>query len=125
MKRYIGIDYGAARIGLALGDDETRVASPLRIVKTLGEAAELIREEGVDCLVIGVPSAIEGDKGDMPKKVERFAAELSRKCGLPYKLVDERFTSKIAEDLLRPEKGRPDEDAVAAMLILQSYFDRL
>lgn len=129
--RYLGIDYGGKRIGLALGDDETFIASPFQVIEA-GKSADavedlalIIKEEDIGAVVIGLPISLkEGREGDQARLTRRFGEALEKENKVKVVYEDERMTSKQADALLRdalPEK----RDAVAAMVILQSYLDKL
>lgn len=123
--QYLGIDYGDRWIGLALGDDEIRIASPFLTFENTGDATlieleTLVMSEGIDCIVVGVPLN-PGESGEQEEKTRAFMRELSYRVLCPVKEFDERFTSKEARTHMRAGGG--DEHALAAMLILQSYLD--
>lgn len=122
---YLGIDYGDRWIGLALGDDETNIASPFLTVEnngeqTLIEIETLVMSEGVDTIVVGVPFN-PGQSEEQQEKTRGFIRELGYRVLCPIREFDERFTSKEARTHMR--EGGGDEHALAAMLILQSFFD--
>ena len=122
---YFGIDYGDRWIGLALGDDETNIASPFLTVEnngeqTLIELETLVMAEGVDAIVVGVPFN-PGQSDEQQEKTRAFIRELGYRVLCPIREFDERHTSKQARTHMREVGG--DEHALAAMLILQSYFD--
>jgi len=129
--KYLGIDYGGKRIGLAIGDDETFIAAPFEILETgdLSEAVEdlslILKEEDVGAIVVGLPVSLkESGEGQQARLTRRFGAALERESKIKVIYEDERLTSKQAASLLKealPER----KDAVAAMIILQSYFDKL
>ncbi len=124
MKRYLGIDYGTKRIGLALGDNLTKIATPFKVVGSLADVVAAIKEEDVDHLVVGVPLTMNKEKGHMHDKVEEFISDLSDLSGLPIERVDERLSSKAGDALIGGKKDKAPRDAIAAMLILQSFFDK-
>lgn len=123
--QHLGIDYGDRWIGLALGDDETNIASPFLTVEnngeqTLIEIETLVMSEGVDVIVVGVPFN-PGQSEEQQEKTRAFIRELGYRVLCPIREFDERFTSKEARTHMR--EGGGDEHALAAMLILQSFFD--
>ncbi|MDX1503227.1 MAG: Holliday junction resolvase RuvX [Thermoanaerobaculia bacterium] len=134
--RSLGIDFGERRVGLAISDPEGRVAVPLRTVERESDRslvrrlASLCREEGVEQLVLGHPRGLDGHRGAAARRVERFAERLARATGLPFRLEDESLTSREAENRVaaagsgRRRGARPDLDAVAAQIVLQSHLDR-
>src|SRR5467141_184726 len=147
--RILGVDYGRARIGLAIADNESRMPQPLGTMERINRnedmrrLRELIREHGVRQIVVGLPLRLDGSRGEMAEEVERFAQRLRKQIGVPVELMDERLTSWEAERLMEEIQGRfiRDEklaggkksnnaqaemtvDAVAAAVILKEYLDR-
>lgn len=119
----LGIDWGKARIGLALGNTQTKLASPLKAVASLDEIEQIIKSEKIDKLVVGNP--IIDATGAPSEDFVAFISDLQTRCPLPLELVDERFSSQMADQLVRFKSRDGQRDAVAAMLILQAYFDGL
>lgn len=118
--RYLGIDYGQKKIGLALSDPEGRVAFPHSTVRTLEEAVALAKRAGVSAVVVGLPIPFRGRPSAQARPVRAFAGRLARALQLPIAFENEALTTKIAERHTAREKA----DASAAALILQSYLDR-
>ena len=120
--RYLALDVGDRRIGLAVGDDAHGLSRPLRtlvrrsVVKDLAEIERIAREETVDALVIGRPLTLGGEEGHQAERVRRFATA-SEKLGFPVRLYDERHTS--SEAALR---GARDLDAGAAPILLEDFL---
>ena len=120
--RYLALDVGDRRIGLAMGDDAHGLSRPLRtlvrrsVVKDLAEIERITREEAVDALVIGLPLTLGGEEGHQAERVRRFATE-AEKLGLPVRLYDERHTSTEAE-----LRGARDLDAGAATILLEDFL---
>lgn len=126
----LAFDFGPARIGVALGNTISASARPLTTiaetesVRRFAAIANLITEWGPQVLIVGRPVNINGETSEMTGRAERFARQLQGRFGLPVKFADERYTSAIAEEALKPtraEKGKID--AAAAALILQSWLD--
>ena len=139
------MDYGRARIGVAVADAETQLPRPLLTLERVNRnedmrrLRELAREHGVRQIVVGLPLRLDGTRGEMADEVTRFAARLRKQLGLPVDLVDERLTSWEAERLLEEQSGRvlhdakqvkrgqkpvrASVDAVAAAVILKEYLD--
>jgi putative holliday junction resolvase len=136
--RFLAVDYGERRIGLALSDPTATIAQPLptlqrRRGKRPPTAAilELAAEHEVAGFVLGLPITLEGTESDWTREVRAFGDRLAGRAGLPVHYVDERMTSVAAEravrsiGLPRRERERKDRvDAAAAVLILQSFLDR-
>lgn len=127
MKKFLGIDWGEKRIGLALGDSETKIATPFCIVSSLDEVLRLIKEEEVECVVIGKPYSISNLSTDkqVSKIYSTFLKSLKEKAGVDVFTIDERLSSKAADALVGTKKTKASRDSIAAMIILQSYLDRL
>ncbi|MFZ5541155.1 MAG: Holliday junction resolvase RuvX [Pseudomonadota bacterium] len=115
----LGFDFGARRIGVAIGNTLTREARPLAIVDAAGEArwariAALIAEWQPARLVVGIARHPDGAAHEMTQRCERFARQLEGRYRLPVARVDERYSSAVVEG------GRDD---AAAAVILQQYLD--
>ncbi|TSC78178.1 MAG: putative holliday junction resolvase [Parcubacteria group bacterium Gr01-1014_33] len=125
--RYLGIDYGEKRIGIALSDPEGRIAFPettlfqpnaARVVKKI---KTLLEKERVSTIVIGLPLGLDGKETEESHAVRRFAEKIKKSISLPIEFENEMFTSRMVE-----HKGVKKEhtDAAAAAVILQSYLDK-
>jgi putative Holliday junction resolvase len=132
-RRYMGLDVGERRIGVALSDASGVLASPLTTIgardRPLERIEKLAREHGVVALVVGLPLTLRGEVGPQAQVVQKFAAALEAAVGLPVHLFDERLTSAAADQMLRemgvkPEKRKLQIDQVAAAIILQDYLDQ-
>jgi putative Holliday junction resolvase len=149
--RILALDYGRARIGVALADRAAGIAQPFTTLDRINRnedmrrLRELARAEGVKEIVVGLPLKLDGAHGEMADEAARFAERVRKQIGLPVEMVDERLTSWEAERILEEELGRrivretlrpgekrktrePDGkytvDAVAAMVILREYLAR-
>ena len=120
--RYLALDVGDRRIGVAVGDDAHGLVRPLRtlsrrsVVKDLAELRKVARDEKVDALVIGLPLTLRGEEGHQAERVRRFATAIEE-LGLPVQLYDERHTSSEAE-----LRGAKDIDAGAATILLEDFL---
>ncbi len=132
--RYLGIDLGRARIGLALADDVLRTARPLKAVARRDEATDLgaigdvAREYEVTQAIVGLPLNMDGTEGPSARLARAFAPRLSAALGVPVDLFDERLSTFEAEDRLRARgvtaRDMKDKvDAEAAAVILQGWLD--
>jgi len=133
--RFLGVDLGRARIGLALADDVLRTARPLRTIArrtdaaTLAEIGRAAREFEVDRAVVGLPLNMDGSEGEAARTARGFAAKLAIALSIPVELFDERLSTFEAETRLR-DRGfsakdrRARVDAEAAAVILQGWLDR-
>jgi putative Holliday junction resolvase len=132
--RYLGIDVGRARIGVALADGLLRTARPLRVVERHGDAqdlaviAELAAEFEVTQAVVGLPLNMDDTEGASAGFARRFAAKVGEALRVPVVFQDERLSTFEAESRLR-ERGlsaresRTQVDAEAAAVILQDWLD--
>lgn len=119
----LGIDWGEARIGLAIGNAAARLASPLKTVQTIDDIKKVIADEGVEKLVIGEP--VNSQAGGLDPNFSEFLRRIAEETKLPVSLVDERFSSQAADSLDPNARKEGNRDAIAAMVILQSYFDQI
>ncbi len=129
--RILGIDYGNKKIGLAFGESEARVAIPLDVVpnagaETLRIFAARVRAEDIDVIAVGIPLATENHNNhEQLEKTRVFIRELERVVSVPIVEVDESYTTAESIRLQKEEGAQAQEDALAAMLIVQSYFESL
>ncbi len=132
--RYLGLDVGDVRIGVALSDETATLASGLPTLKRVGPrkdvkaVAALVREHGAGEVVVGMPRRLDGTVGPQAEKVVLFMADLRASVGVPVVEWDERFTSVMAtQALIEGGVSRRDRkksvDQVSAVLILQNYLD--
>lgn len=132
MSRYLGIDYGTKRIGLAISDGLGLTARPLEVVERDGLSdylRDLAEEYAVDRVVVGLPTGLSGHEGDSAAGARHLAKEIEELLGVPVELVDERFTSRMAEGALleagmKRRRRKETVDKVAAAIILQTFLDR-
>ena len=131
MTRFLGVDYGSKRVGLAISDGLGLTARPLEVVARrdiIERVRDIVAEYHVEGLVVGLPTALAGGEGASAAEARALGSELEKSLNLPVVFVDERFTSKLAESaLLESGMKRRDRrervDKVAAAIILQSYLD--
>jgi putative pre-16S rRNA nuclease len=134
MKPILGIDFGRARIGVAVSDELQLLAHPVETIsagsKAIERLAELVRRRDAERVVVGVPKRMSGEMGTAAKEVLAFVEQLRRV--LPCQVVtwDERLTTVAAHRALRDagKKSRASRayiDQVAAQMILQGYLDWL
>jgi putative Holliday junction resolvase len=131
--RFLGIDPGTRRIGLAYGDD-IGVATPLPAISSedpsrqWASLAAILKERRVTEVVLGHPINMDGSSGPKALEVEAFARRIHSEFRLPVHLVDERLTSYEAESTIPPADRRAVRksgliDSRAATIILQDYLD--
>lgn len=122
--RWMGVDTGGARTGIAACDPEERVAVPLEVVPA-SVAFPAIRtiaaREEIGGIVIGLPLTLEGVEGPGARLARKLGDRIERSLGLPVRYEDERLTTVAAE---REAGGRGPRDDIAAALILQQFIDR-
>ena len=148
LARFLAVDYGRKRIGLAISDEMGLTAQPIGMLvrvnrqRDLGRLRETCRARGVTHIIVGQPLHMTGEAGEMAEEAARFAARLGKATGIAVELVDERLTSWEAERLLedhsgkafhddaktshkkRRESTRASVDAMAAAVILREYLER-
>ena len=133
MPKAIGIDYGSKRIGIAISDSSSLIASPLCTVSNqeiFKFLRDLFKNEDVNCIVVGEAKSLDGSKTDSSIPIERIIKKLiSKYPKLKIETIDERFTSKIAEKSIidagiKLKKRRNKEliNEVSATIILQDYL---
>lgn len=133
--RYLALDVGTKRIGIAVSDELSLTAFPVMTLQVhrnrredLRSIARLARHFDVSAIVVGHPIHLSGETSPRASKVQQFAAELGELTGLPIHLWDERLTTQEAHQILY-EAGRARQehrdvvDQVAATLILQSFLE--
>jgi putative Holliday junction resolvase len=133
--RFLGLDVGSKRIGVAVSDELGRTAQPVLTLirrrnprEDVRSLARLARRFSVAAIVVGNPLYLSGDPSPQAEKTTAFATELEELTGLPIHVWDERLTTREAHQILY-EAGRPRQDhrrvvdQVAATLILQSFLD--
>ena len=135
--RTLGIDFGEARIGLALSDASGTIAMPLETIETKDKGEQIraianrIAEREVERIVVGLPLEMDGTAGPMAEMVEKFSAKLETTVDLAVIRWDERLTSVAAERAVREMGGRKGKkrkkkghlDPIAACLLLQAFLD--
>lgn len=134
MGRVLGVDYGEKRIGLALSDPMRIIASPFRtLVRTaldedLTALAEVVEEQEVEEIVLGLPCNTDGSRGEMVRRVEGFAELVRERTRRPVHFADETYTSLEADEILRQahrdwRDRKAKKDMVAAQIILRTWLE--
>ena len=124
MEKYLGIDWGEKRIGLATADEETNLSLPLGTVPDLAGVLQTISEEEVTKIVIGCPYKMAGLEEDLNPAFVKFINLLEKQVNIPVIKIDERLSSLAADAMGGPKKMRAGRDEIAAALILQTYLDQ-
>jgi putative Holliday junction resolvase len=131
--RYLAIDYGEKRTGLAICDANETIVTPLAVIHGQKELQKkisaVIKKEGVEAVVIGLPLNMDGSEGSQAKLVLKFAEQLREHLDVPVHFQDERLSSFDAEQKLAPaeltrSKKRKLLDAVAAASILEAFLEK-
>ena len=124
--KVVALDYGSARTGVAVSDPTGTIARPLGVVEQaaseagLARLAELVRSQGAERVVVGLPLTLRGEHGAQARETEAFVAALRGAIDVPVESYDERFTTGLAASI-----GSDDapEDARAAAHLLSSYLE--
>jgi putative Holliday junction resolvase len=133
MNPILGVDFGRARIGLAISDELRLLAHPLETIasgpKAVARIAQVVREKNIDRVVVGVPKLMSGEMGIAADEVLGFVEKLRAILSCEVVTWDERLTTVAAERALRESGKKTREtrgyiDQVAAQMILQGYLDR-
>lgn len=134
--RYLALDHGTKRIGVAVSDELKMIAQPLEYIPTEPFDAFLVRfkqiltEKQVELVFVGMPRNMDGSYGPATEKVREFIAAITPEIGVPIRTLDERLTSAQANRvLLQGNVRRADRkekvDAMAAAILLQSHLDAM
>ena len=129
----LAIDYGLARIGLAVGNTASCHVEPLATLQVKAgtpdwqQFARYIREWEITAFVVGLPLNAAGENQEITFITRKFASQLNQRYNLPVHLVDERYTTKAAQEIFRDfsrqKQQRLGLDAIAAQLILEQWFN--
>ena len=134
MKRILGIDYGEVRVGLSLSDLTQTIAQPFKTImykntnNLLIQLKEIIVENEVERLVVGIPYNMKGEDTKQTLKVKEFISFLESNLSYDIELIDERLSSIEAEKTMhkmniKTGHNKSDIDKIAASVILQEYLD--
>ena len=132
--RILAIDHGTKRMGIAISDELGVIAQPLEFIlaepfaEFLSRLREIIRDQQVELILVGMPRNMDGSYGPAALKVQQFVEVLKDAIAIPIQTLDERLTSAQANRVLiegnvRREKRRDKVDKMAAAILLQSYLD--
>lgn len=123
--RYLGLDYGSRRIGVAISDENLKIAFPRGVIQNQGrlvavkQVAGLVSKEKIAKIIVGLPRSLQARDTTQTRETREFAKDLQKTVSVPLEFEDEILTSRMAEG--PPEK----KDASAAAIILQTYLDRI
>jgi putative holliday junction resolvase len=139
----LAIDYGKKRLGLALSDEFGLTSRPyatwtrINRRRDLSRLRELVRQEGIRRIVVGLPLRLDGMPSEMSEETKSFAARVEKALGLPVEMMDERLSSWEAHEMissLSPRRGptgraepagRTPMDEIAAAIILRDYLEKV
>ena len=131
--RYLAVDLGAKRTGLAAGDDVLRIVQPVEVLQVprgpalMDALAKAVDRHGPDALVVGLPINMDGSEGAGAREAREFGALLAARVGIPVRFQDERLSSFEADQRMA-QSGRTHRekkelrDALAACAILEAYL---
>lgn len=125
----LGFDYGQRRIGVAVGQTITATATALATLAARdgqpdwAEVTALIEQWRPDALVVGLPLRLDGTESELSRAAQRFARRLEGRYNRPVHLMDERLSSRTAEQTRTRGGARQGLDALAAQVILQDWFE--
>jgi putative Holliday junction resolvase len=132
MKKVLGLDFGTKYIGIALSDPFKSIAFPYGKIepdKAIAKIKEILGEESIESIVLGLPRALKGNETAMTGLVKEFRQELEKHVTVPIIFQDERLTSSFVGKQLTAQgvnqkKQREIKDALEATQILQGYLDK-
>jgi putative Holliday junction resolvase len=140
LPKYLGIDYGLKRVGIAVSDESLTISFPRDYLpndsKLINTLTELVKYEGIGKIIIGMPVTMSGERSEQTEVTSQFSSKLKRyleqnEISAEIDFIDERLTSRMAgAEIIRTvprrskrrEKGLVDE--MSAQIILQNYLDR-
>ena len=133
--RYLALDCGQRRTGLAVGEDETGIVTPLHAIEASTEARLIervlveIESQGAEALVLGLPLNMDGTDSPQSKRIRELAAKFQTRSDLPVHLFDERLSSfeadqRMSRSGLTHKQKRRRRDALAAAAILEDFLAR-
>ena len=135
MGRWLSLDVGEKRVGVALCDETHTLARPLLTLKRaskkedFAKLAALCHEQQIEKIIVGLPKTLRNEEGPQARRVRRYADELQAALSLPIDFWDERFSSVDAQERLaassRKVRAKGDIDSAAAAIILQEYLNAL
>jgi putative Holliday junction resolvase len=121
----LAFDYGTRRVGVAVGNTETRASQALKTISVTNadtlfkELENLLKEWQPDQIIVGLPTHPDGTEHEMTTKAKRFGNQLHGRFNVPVRWVDERYTSAVLEG---DPKMQDNQDAHSAALILEQYL---
>ncbi|HBV57871.1 MAG TPA: Holliday junction resolvase RuvX [Candidatus Magasanikbacteria bacterium] len=122
----LGLDYGEKNIGLAVADENSKMALPYKVLINNGEdfilkeLKKIIIEEKISKIIVGLPLSLSGEESKKTLEIREFSAFLAKNLDIPVEMKDERLSSRLADTLSQDAKN--NRDIGAAMVILESYL---
>jgi putative Holliday junction resolvase len=133
MKRVLGIDFGDARVGVAISDELGMLAHPLETITVretdpVARVAQLVAERGIETVVVGLPRNMDGSHGPAAEKARAFGDKIRESAQCTVRMWDERLTTVAAQRALHEtgknaKQSRALIDQAAAQIILQGWLD--
>ncbi|NBY03603.1 MAG: Holliday junction resolvase RuvX [Planctomycetes bacterium] len=134
MSRWLGIDFGKVRVGLAFADSTVGISFPLETRNRINEKADaayfkrIVLDEKITGIVVGLPIHSDGREGDKAKEARAYGEWLHQTLNLPVYFFDERFSTFEANSYMReaglnPRKRKEKRDQIAAQIILQGFIE--
>ena len=132
--QYLGIDYGSKRVGLAIGDDDTKLSIPIdalllsSVDEFIPKIKNFLTTNQIDRIVLGLPRGLDGQDTRQTQEVMIICDKLKKELLIPITLQDEAMTSEIAKERLSLSKKivkQGEVDSEAASIILQDYLNSL
>lgn len=135
MSRWLGLDIGEKRIGVAISDESKTLARPLLTITRASKKEDFARlaaicaEQQIERIIAGLPKTLRNEEGPQARSIRRYADELRAALHLPIEFWDERFSSVDAQDRLAVSSRKPRDkgaiDSAAAAIILQECLDAM
>jgi putative Holliday junction resolvase len=133
MAKKLGIDYGNKIIGLAISDNDNKIALGYGIIEnedmedSIYRISKLIDKEDIDTIIVGIPLGLKNIITTQTDTTLKFIDKLEDEIDITIEKIDERFTTKIAQDFIKTKKNSKigDKDIKAAQIILQDYLDKI
>ncbi len=135
MARWLGIDHGTKRIGIAVGNTTDGIATPLAVIPAtplqtvFQKITQLLEQYGAKSIVVGLPVNMDDSEGPQAKQARNFAAMLAENIKTEIRLYDERLSSFAADKALAGTMTRKQKkarhDAVAAAEMLRDFLSQL
>ena len=131
--RYLAIDYGSKRTGLAICDQSETIVSPLAVIEgkqaLFTKIVDIIKSENAEAIVVGLPLNMNDSFGQQAKLALGFAEELKKHIDVPVHFQDERLSTFDAEEKIAPaelsrKKKKKRLDAIAAAAILDDFLQQ-